>query len=147
MQGLTIRPTLVALALTAAFGVQATALTAAGLGPAASAPASPHAVPGLLPRATKQNAAPAAPVKLVDINSANRKELMTLPGIGAAEAARIVANRPYMTKTELVTKGVLPTGPFLALKYQVVAMHYTKPVGKTAQPSTAGAAASGSKAP
>ncbi len=73
---------------------------------------------------------------------------MTLPGIGAAEAAKIIANRPYLTKTELVTKGVLPTGPFLSLKYQVVAMHNIKPVtGKKAQPAKAAPAASGSKAP
>jgi len=66
--------------------------------------------------------APAAPVKLIDINSATLKQLKTLPGIGDAEAKQIIAHRPYMTKTELVTKGVLPTGPFLSLKRQVVAM-------------------------
>ena len=65
----------------------------------------------------------AAPVQhYVDLNSASRKELMTLPGIGAAEAARIVENRPYRTKTELVTKNVLPVGPFLSLRGLVVAM-------------------------
>lgn len=58
----------------------------------------------------------------MDINSAGRKELMTLPGIGKAEAEKIIAHRPYLTKTELVSKGVLPTGPFLSLRHQVVAM-------------------------
>ena len=58
----------------------------------------------------------------VDLNSASRKELMTLPGIGAAEADRIVANRPYLTKTDLVTKDVLAVGPFLSLRRLVVAM-------------------------
>ena len=50
---------------------------------------------------------------------------MTLPGIGAAEAGRIIANRPYLTKTELVTKNVLPVGPFLSIKNLVVAMPKT----------------------
>jgi hypothetical protein len=66
----------------------------------------------------------------VDLNSANRKELMTLPGIGAAEAGRIVANRPYLTKTDLVTKGVLPVGPYLSLKNFVVAMPATVSKGR-----------------
>lgn len=65
---------------------------------------------------------PPPPAHLVDLNSASRAELKTLPGIGDAEAAKIVANRPYLTKTELVTKRVLPAGPYASLKRLVVAM-------------------------
>jgi DNA uptake protein ComE-like DNA-binding protein len=72
-----------------------------------------------------------APVQYyVDLNSASRKELMTLPGIGASEASRIIAKRPYLVKTELVTKDVLPIGPFVSLKHLVVAMPATAPQGK-----------------
>jgi predicted DNA-binding helix-hairpin-helix protein len=88
---------------------------------------------------------------VVDINSASRKELMTLPGIGTAEADKIIANRPYLTKTELVTKGVLPTGPFLSLKRQVVALHKAPPgkrkAPKAAAAKPAGPQPSGPKAP
>jgi DNA uptake protein ComE-like DNA-binding protein len=66
----------------------------------------------------------------VDLNSASRQELMTLPGIGAVEAGKIIANRPYLTKSELVTKNVLPIGPFLSVKHLVVAMPKTTPKGK-----------------
>lgn len=84
---------------------------------AASAPAFPSQ-PGATP---KNKAAPAAPAKLVDINSASRKELKTLPGIGDAEAEKIIANRPYLSKTELVGKNVLPVGPYLSLKNKIIA--------------------------
>ncbi|HEY2560413.1 MAG TPA: hypothetical protein VGI48_11940 [Caldimonas sp.] len=63
----------------------------------------------------------------IDLNSATRKELMTLPGVGAAEASRIITNRPYLTKTELVTKNVMPIGPFLSVRNLVVAMPKTAP--------------------
>ena len=58
----------------------------------------------------------------IDLNSATRKELMTLPGVDAALAGRIIASRPYLSKTDLVTKDVLAVGPFLSLKHLVVAM-------------------------
>ncbi len=64
-------------------------------------------------------------VKLVDINSASRAELKTLPGIGDAEAERIVANRPYLSKTELASKNVLLLGPFISLRHRVVALQAT----------------------
>ena len=47
---------------------------------------------------------------------------MTVPGVDAALADRIIASRPYLSKTDLVTKDVLAAGPFLSLKHLVVAM-------------------------
>ena len=73
---------------------------------------------------------PAVVDHYVDLNSASREELMTLPGIGAAEAGRIIAKRPYLTKNELVTKDVLLVGPFLSVKHLVVAMPKTMTQGK-----------------
>ncbi len=63
-----------------------------------------------------------APAARIDINSASLKQLMSLPGIGEAEAKKIIANRHYLSKAELVHKGVLPTGPYLSLKDHIVAL-------------------------
>jgi hypothetical protein len=120
----------------------ATILSTLLLGLASAHAAAPAATPGAsapavaAPAPHGQSAAAPAPrnrpkpvAHYVDLNSASRKELMTLPGVGAAEADGIVKNRPYRTKTELVTKGVMPTGPFLSLRHLVVAM----PPGLAAQ--------------
>lgn len=96
-------------------------MTAAGQAPAAgpsaaSAPATAAHAP-----ATAKKAAPAAPVKLVDINSASRTQLKTLPGIDDAQADKIIAGRPYLSKADLATKNVLPTGIYISLKDRVIA--------------------------
>lgn len=75
--------------------------------------------------------AQAVAVKPVDINSADRAELKTLPGVGDAEAGRIITARPYLSKAELVTKKVMPTGPYLSLKDRVVALQKRTPKAKS----------------
>ena len=53
-----------------------------------------------VPTAGQAPASP-APAKRIDINSASRAQLKTLPGIGDAEADRIIAARPYPSKAKL----------------------------------------------
>jgi DNA uptake protein ComE-like DNA-binding protein len=121
---------LVALAACAT-PVATLAATGSATAPTTTASAVKTAKPALHPltgtASAAKKAAPAAPVKLVDINSASKAELKTLPGIGDAEADRIVAARPFLTKAELVTKKVIPTGPYLSLKNRVIAMQKGKP--------------------
>jgi hypothetical protein len=52
---------------------------------------------------------------------------MTLPGIGAADADRIIAHRPYKTKAELVTKKVLGEGPYVSVRHYVEARQKDPP--------------------
>ena len=57
----------------------------------------------------------------VDINSASADELQTVPGIGDAYSKKIVENRPYKRKDELVKKKVVPQATYDKIKDHIVA--------------------------
>ena len=69
----------------------------------------------------EKKAAPAAKVKLVDINSASKAELKKLPGISDADAAKIIAGRPYLSKANLTTRNIITREAYESLKTQVIA--------------------------
>lgn len=71
--------------------------------------------------AKSKSAAPAAKVKPVDINSAAKAELKTLPGIGDAEADKIIAGRPYLSKANLLTHNIVSAAAYDAIKGRVIA--------------------------
>ena len=48
--------------------------------------------------------------------SGSKAELMKLPGISAADAERIIAGRPYLSKAHLVTRGVISAEAYHGLK-------------------------------
>jgi DNA uptake protein ComE-like DNA-binding protein len=56
----------------------------------------------------------------VDINSATKSRLMTLPGVGASEADKIIRNRPYDRAHDLVKKGVMDEDAFAKVSSRVV---------------------------
>jgi DNA uptake protein ComE-like DNA-binding protein len=64
---------------------------------------------------------PAAKKEPLDINSASADELKALKGIGEADAKKIVENRPYKTKDDLVQKKVVPKATYDKIKDQIVA--------------------------
>ena len=57
----------------------------------------------------------------IDINTASEKELDALPGIGEAYAKKIVENRPYKRKDELVRRKVIPQATYDTIKDQIIA--------------------------
>ena len=46
--------------------------------------------------------------KPLDLNNATKEQLLSLPGVTAAEADRVIAGRPYEKPDELVTRHILP---------------------------------------
>jgi len=107
MQAFIVRIILLALVLTT-FGAQ--------VPQAASASAATPAV--LL--ASQKPPKPPAPA-LIDINSATKEQLMTLKGIGEAYSDKIIAGRPYKTKTELKTRKIIPTATYTKIASLIIA--------------------------
>ncbi len=60
---------------------------------------------------------------LVELNTAGRKRLAKLPGLTEADADRIVSNRPYKNRKDLVRKGVLTEAQFEHLRNDVYVDH------------------------
>ncbi len=120
------------------------ALAASSAGPAlaADAPASAPTPAAAASKAlaSKESAArrqetqakrkAAAKIKKVDINSASKDELMKLPGIGDAEAAKIVAGRPYGSKSWLLTHKVLSEEKYSGISQLVAANNAAKRMQK-----------------
>ena len=55
----------------------------------------------------------------VDLNSASETELTKLPGITGATARRIIRNRPYRDKEDLVSRGILSHSSYEQIQDQI----------------------------
>ncbi len=60
-----------------------------------------------------------SPDKLVNINSASKTELQTLPGVDESTAERIIQGRPYHTRDELGAKGAVSPEEFNQIKEKI----------------------------
>ena len=83
--------------------------------------------------AMAKDAKAAATVKRVDINNAGKKELKTLPGISDADADKIIAGRPYLSKAHLATHNIVSRGVYENLKTLVNVKPVQAPAAKPSQ--------------
>ena len=60
---------------------------------------------------------------LVDLNSASKTQLMSLPGIGESYAQKIIDGRPYREKTDLVRMGIISQKTYEMISDTVIARH------------------------
>ena len=82
-------------------------------------------------KAQASSTAATATAEKLDINSATKDQLQALTGIGEAYSQKIIDNRPYHTKRDLVTKKVIPQATYEKIKDQIIAHQATtKPAAK-----------------
>ena len=65
----------------------------------------------------------ASPEDRVDINHATTAQLLKVPGMTPSWAGRIVRFRPYRSKDELLTRGVVSGAVYSRIKDDVIAHH------------------------
>jgi len=63
--------------------------------------------------------------KRLDLNSATKDELAALPGMTADDAQKVIDNRPYKAKNDLVKKNVVSADEYAKIKDSVVAKKST----------------------
>jgi competence protein ComEA len=61
-------------------------------------------------------------IKPLDINSASADELKRLPGIDDVHAEKIMVNRPYQKKDELISRQIVPETTFKKIKDRIIAV-------------------------
>jgi DNA uptake protein ComE-like DNA-binding protein len=56
----------------------------------------------------------------VDINTASRDDLLSLPGVTRREADRIVAERPFKNANELVARHIIPESEYEKIRDRIM---------------------------
>lgn len=105
-----------------------TAVMAVSIATAQSNPGTSNAKAQTTSSAKAKTATPAS--EKLDINSATKDQLQTLPGIGDAYSQKIIDHRPYRTKRDLVTKKVIPQATYEKVKDMIIAHQATAAAAK-----------------
>jgi DNA uptake protein ComE-like DNA-binding protein len=71
----------------------------------------------------------------IDLNTASREQLMTLPGVDGAMADKVIASRPYKNMNELESKKVVSKDEYNKIKGHITT---TKPATHAEAPASPG---------
>ncbi|MGV8056734.1 MAG: ComEA family DNA-binding protein [Smithellaceae bacterium] len=63
---------------------------------------------------------------LIDINTATKAELSSLPGIGDVYSQKIIDGRPYAKKDQLKSKKIVPDATYEKIKDKIIAKQAPK---------------------
>ena len=105
----------------------ATSALVASMAFAQGAPAAAPATPATPAKTTapakseKKMSSKAVAAPMIDINSASKEDLMKLAGIGDATADKIIAGRPYTSKAQLASKGIVTKAQYAKIRAHVTA--------------------------
>lgn len=105
----------------------ATSALVASMAFAQGSPAATPATPAAPAKTTaaakseKKMTAKAPAMPAIDINSASKEDLMKLAGIGDATADKIIAGRPYTSKAQLESKGIVTKAQYAKIRTHITA--------------------------
>ena len=57
----------------------------------------------------------------LDLNTATKDQLTSLPGITDADAQKVIDGRPYRAKNQLLSKGIISKDEYAKIKGQIIA--------------------------
>lgn len=102
---------------------------AQGSTPSGTEPAKP-AAKAATTTSTHHHSTSSKSAPKVDINSASKEDLMKVPGIGDATADKIIAGRPFKSKSELESKGIMNKAEYQKASAHIIA-HQEKAAATT----------------
>ena len=70
-------------------------------------------------RAARSAAEAARAIAAIDINSATREQFMGLPGVSEEAAERIIENRPYRNRLDLLSRLIVGEDLYNAIKHRL----------------------------